>query len=114
LVDSLELDGAALAFGRELATGTISQLFSINELLAKFLDHWTLDRVERVPLAILRLAAHELLHCPDVPATVVINEAIEIGKIYAGPESKRIINGVLDRIRIHLGKSAEKPSPAPG
>ncbi len=54
----------------------------------------------RVDLAILRLAAYELIYCHDVPHNVVINEAIELSKRFGTEESPSFINGVLD----HLAK----------
>ena len=48
---------------------------------------------------LLRLALYELLHVPEVPAKVVINEAVELAKKYGSEESGSFINGILDRIR---------------
>jgi N utilization substance protein B len=93
---------SCLSFARELASGAVDKRYEINVLIRQFLKNWALDRVERVTLAILRIATYELLHRKDIPAAVVIDEAIELGKFYAGPDSKRLINGVLDRIRRHL------------
>ncbi|MDR0340121.1 MAG: transcription antitermination factor NusB [Puniceicoccales bacterium] len=101
-LEMLELPKKSLSYGRWLVEGTIANLFKINELLAKFLANWSLDRVEKVSLAILRMAAYELLYGKDVPYPVIINEAVELSKLYGGPDSKRIVNGVLDRIRRHL------------
>jgi N utilization substance protein B len=104
---ALELPEESLAYGRLLAEGTVAHLFEINALLKKFLSNWTLDRVEKVSLAILRIAVYELLFLQsDVPPLVTINEAIELGKLYADPDSKRLINGVLDNIRRHLAEKA--------
>jgi N utilization substance protein B len=56
----------------------------------------------RVDLALLRLATFELLFRPEVPVSVVINEAIEIGKLYGTKDTPAFINGILDKIsRIH-------------
>jgi N utilization substance protein B len=61
-------------------------------------QNWSFERIAKVDLAILRLAVYELIFNRDVPAPVVINEAIEISKIYSSDESKRFVNGVLDKI----------------
>ncbi len=60
---------------------------------------------------ILRLGAFELLHCPDLPAKVAINEALELAKRYSTAQSSRFVNGVLDRLQNSL-PSAEKEKPA--
>jgi hypothetical protein len=51
---------------------------------------------------ILRLAVFELLHRPDIPAKVSINEAVDLGKKFGSEDSGSFINGILDRIRLHL------------
>jgi transcription antitermination protein NusB len=48
---------------------------------------------------VLRIACHEILHCPEMPPPVAINEAIEIAKKYSTSDSGRFVNGVLDSIR---------------
>jgi N utilization substance protein B len=113
VVAMMELPEEQLKFARELAEGTIENLFPVNELLSKFLDNWSLERLEKVSLAILRLATYELLRRKDIPPAVTINEAIELCKTYADPDSKRIINGVLDRIRRYLENQC-LPSPIDG
>jgi N utilization substance protein B len=64
--------------------------------------NWRLDRMARVDRNVLRLAVHELLHLPDVPVKVVINEAIELGKKYGSESSGAFVNGVLDGIAARL------------
>jgi N utilization substance protein B len=51
-----------------------------------------------VELSILRLAVFELMHRPDIPYKVVINEALELQKVYGSEEGKRFVNGILDRL----------------
>jgi N utilization substance protein B len=109
-LEALELPEESLSYGRRLVAGTVANLFEINELLAKFLANWSLYRVEKVNLAILRIATYELLFEKDIPHPVVINEAVELAKLYGGPDSKRIVNGVLDRIRRHLEEQKNWPN----
>ena len=61
--------------------------------------NWRLDRMAKVDRNVLRLAVHELLHRPDVPVKVVIDEAIELGKKFGSESSGAFVNGVLDGIR---------------
>ena len=67
--------------------------------IAGALDNWSPDRVGHVERAVLRIALHEMLHEDDVPATVAINEAIEVVKRFGAEEAPRFVNGVLDRLR---------------
>jgi transcription antitermination protein NusB len=53
---------------------------------------------------LLRLALYELLHQPEVPAKVVINEAVELAKRYGSEESGSFVNGILDRVRETVGR----------
>ena len=70
----------------------------IDRLLAGALSNWDPARVAHTDRAVLRMAVAELLHCPDVPPRVAIDEAIEIAKRYGSNASGRFVNGVLDSI----------------
>jgi len=61
-----------------------------------------MDRMAKVDLSILRLAVFELLFRDDIPPVVSINEAIDLAKDYSSKESRRFINGVLDKIKTTL------------
>lgn len=79
--------------------GIIKHLPTLDERINGSLENYRPERVDRVDRAILRLAAYELLHCPDIPPAVVIDEAIELSRAFSTTESKRFINGILDHIR---------------
>lgn len=83
-------------FAESLVAGVSENLEQIDKALAEFSTNWALDRMARVDLALLRMAAYELLYCADVPANVVINEAIEVGKRFGTSETSAFINGILD------------------
>ena len=70
----------------------------IDELITANLVGWTLQRLPKVTLAILRLAIAEILFLEDVPVNVSVNEAVEIAKTFATPEDAAYINGVLSSI----------------
>jgi N utilization substance protein B len=89
-------------FTEELVLGAVSHLETIDPLIAELSTNWSIDRMARVDLAILRLGAFELLYRQDIPASVIINEAIEIGKRFGTRETPSFINGILDKIsRLH-------------
>jgi len=83
-------------FAERLVCGVAENLERIDQELNAFSTNWALDRMARVDLAILRLAAYELIFSPDVPHNVVLNEAIELGKRFGTEETPTFINGVLD------------------
>ena len=69
----------------------------INELANKYMDNWTIDRLNKVDKAILSLGIYELIYT-DTPSVVSINEAIELSKKYSEDAVTKMINGVLDKI----------------
>jgi N utilization substance protein B len=83
-------------FADYLLRGTLSDLEQLDAELARQTAHWKLERLAAVDRNILRLAMFELMHEPDTPPAVVIDEAIEIAKKFGAEESGRFVNGVLD------------------
>lgn len=85
-------------FADELARGVAEHLDEIDAAITRHSTNWALERMARVDLSLLRMATFELLFRPDVPASVAINEAIEIGKRYGTRETPAFVNGILDKI----------------
>ncbi len=81
-----------------LVRGVARHRREIDEAIEGVSTNWRIDRMARVDRNVLRLAVHELLHRPDVPVKVAINEAIELGKKYGSESSGAFVNGVLDKI----------------
>ena len=88
-----------LAFSRLLVAGTIERIDDVDRAITAHLDHWKLERLARVDLAILRLSTYSLLFQSDIPASVTIDEAIDLAKEFGSDDSYRFVNGVLDAIR---------------
>ena len=86
-------------FAEELIYGTLEHLEAVDSEIKEHAANWTFDRIAKVDLSVLRLAIFELLQRRDIPPIVSINEAIELGKIYSTPDSKRFINGILDQMK---------------
>ena len=86
-------------FAEELIHGTLEHLDAVDSEIKEHAANWTFDRIAKVDLSVLRLAIFELLQRRDIPPIVSINEAIELGKIYSTPDSKRFINGILDQMK---------------
>ena len=114
-VKDVDLDPALSGYGRELALQAWADRAGADALINKFARDWTADSLPAVDLAILRLAIYEMLHCPDVPPKVAIDEAIELAKVYSTEPSSRFINGLLDSIMksdLTESEKGEKPAPA--
>ena len=80
--------------------------------LSRIAHHWSLDRMPPVDRNILRLASFELLHCPEIPVGVALNEAIELGKRYSTANSGAFVNGILDQVKA-LRPFPDAPAQAP-
>ena len=82
----------------EMVNAVIGRRAAIDAIVAKYLVNWTIERLARVDLSILRVAVFELLCRKDIPAAVVINEAVELSHVYSTEEAGAFINGVLGNI----------------
>jgi N utilization substance protein B len=96
------------AFGEELIGGVIANQASIDAKIRELAQNWEFERIAKIDLAILRIAMFEMLHRRDIPPVVSINEAIDISKEFSNADSKRFINGILDRLKDQLGRDARK------
>ncbi|MDF1568248.1 MAG: transcription antitermination factor NusB [Spirochaetaceae bacterium] len=94
-----KLDDETLVFASLLTSGTLDRIDEVDEHIKTHLKKWSFERISRVDLAILRTGAYALLFQKDIPASVTIDEAVEIAKKFSSPESYRFVNGVLDGIR---------------
>lgn len=91
-------------FFTELVKGTLCNIEKIDNTIEKNLKSWKMDRIAKVDLAILRLAIYEIFFRDDIPDSVAINEAVELGKAYGTDDSGSFINGVLGRVARELDK----------
>jgi N utilization substance protein B len=96
------------SFAEELIHGVIKDINLIDEVIKRFAENWSFDRIAKVDLAILRLAIFELMRRNDIPPIVTINEAVDIAKSFSTDESKRFVNGILDRYKGELGRDPRK------
>jgi N utilization substance protein B len=85
--------------------GTLEHIEEIDEVLKKRLEHWDFTRLGKVDLAILRISIYALLFQKDIPASVTIDEAIDLAKHYGSEDSYRFVNGVLDGVRRQLSNT---------
>jgi N utilization substance protein B len=108
LVEPGLTEGSPLrAFASELMQGTVRSIARIDPLIAAHTEHWRLSRIAVVDRAILRLAIHELMEHPDTPPSVVINEALELTRLFSTEEAVGFVNGVLDAVNKSLADDDE-------
>jgi N utilization substance protein B len=101
-------------FTKGLIAGVREHQPRIDELIKEVAENWRLDRMAAIDRNILRLGAYEVLFCPEVPAKVAINEALELAKRYSTAQSSRFVNGILDRVlQLHATPSQESPVAQP-
>ena len=99
---------AHYAYGEELIQGVIAQQVDIDARIKGLAQNWDFERIAKIDLAILRLAMFEMTQRRDIPPVVSINEAIDLSKQFSNADSKRFINGILDRLKDQLGRDARK------
>jgi len=87
-----------------LVMGVASHQPELDALIVRYSEHWRLERMGAVDRNLLRLATYELLYQLDIPPKVVINEAVELAKKYGTEASGAFVNGLLDRIRLGVGR----------
>jgi N utilization substance protein B len=105
-------DAEEMAFARRVVEGVATRGDEIDALIEKASKNWRLPRMPIVDRSILRLATGEMLLLADVPASVSINEAVELAKTYGEKESRAFVNGILDRIASILGRGGRHHSQA--
>jgi len=100
------------AFGEELIHGVIEAIDDIDASIKGLAHNWEFGRIARMDLTILRLAMYEMKFRKDIPPIVSINEAIDLSKQFSSGDSRRFINGILDRFKDQLGRDARKAQAA--
>jgi transcription antitermination protein NusB len=103
------VDRSATPFTRELAEGVARQGEQLDELISRHSVGWTLDRIAPLERNILRVALYELLHRPDVPVEVAIDEAVEAAKELCSADAPGFVNGILGAAQ---RESVERPDGA--
>jgi N utilization substance protein B len=91
-----EYDDELTEYVGRLAAGVLGEKEELDRVIAERATNWDLARIAIIDKIILRMGLCELLHFPDVPAKVCINESIELAKKYSSADAKRFVNGILD------------------
>ena len=90
-------------FGRKLIDDYYEHSAEINDMIRDHLKGWTIDRIPRVSLTVLRLALSEILYGDEKLPSVTINEAVELTKKFGGNEDYQFVNGLLGSVVRELG-----------
>ena len=85
-------------FAWSIVHGVSSELDKLDDTIASYSQNWKIGRIAKIELTIMRVAVYEMLHCPDIPIKVSINEAIELAKSFGDGNSRNFVNGILDAV----------------
>ncbi len=78
--------------------GVKENLAEIDSIILSKLKNWSIERIAKIDLAILRLAIYEIIYVEDIPEKVSANEAVELAKTYGNNDSKSFVNGVIAKV----------------
>lgn len=87
-----------MEYARKLLRATIANAQEYRELMRQSSKNWEMSRLAFMDVVIMQTALAELLIFDDIPASVTLNEYVEIAKYYSTPKSSSFVNGVLDNI----------------
>ncbi|MEW7997725.1 MAG: transcription antitermination factor NusB [Candidatus Thiodiazotropha endolucinida] len=96
-LEEQDLNSFEIPYFQDLMKGVPGHLVELDELLKPTLDR-AIESVDPVERAILRLGTYELSHKPEIPYRVVINEAVELAKVFGAEQGHKFVNGVLDQV----------------
>lgn len=85
-----------------LVKGTMENLNQIDEVITNNLENWTIARLSNIDRNILRISTFEMMKSTEVPVNVVMDEGIEIAKVFGDDQSSKFVNAVLSKVKVHL------------
>ena len=110
LINRLGKDEGFFNYAYELVDGIIEKIDIIDSMIKELVDNWEFSRIAKADLGLLRVAIYEIQYRLDVPPVVVIDEILEISKEFSSENSKKFLNGVLDKVVNQLPRPARKPA----
>ena len=99
----------ARSYAEKVISGVCAHESEIDDIISKISDRWDISRMSAVDRNIIRVAVFEIYYCPDIPALVSIDEAIEIAKDFSSEKAGNFINGLLNAVKDQLPRSAQSP-----
>ena len=91
-------DAEESKYVRTVIEGVAEHEAEIEALIAEASRGWSVSRISRVALSILKLSIYEMLYMPEIPIRVSLNEAIELTKDFAEEEARAFVNGILNTV----------------
>lgn len=98
LEDEINLDENDKEYISSVVSGILTNLNEIDKYILSNLKNWTIDRISKIDLALLRLAIYEIKFDGSVPYKVSVNEAVELAKVYGDDKSQSFVNGLLAKV----------------
>ena len=98
------------SYAIELVDGIIEKKEVIDSMIRELVDNWEFSRIAKADLALLRVAIYEIQYRLDIPPVVVIDETLEISKEFSTENSKKFLNGVLDKVLAQIPRPARRPA----
>jgi N utilization substance protein B len=92
-------------FAAQLVAGTLQEMPKLDVLIESHASNWKLSRMSSVDRTLLRMASYELSNLHETDASVVIDEAIELGKEFGTAETSAFVNGILDAVKTSLARA---------
>lgn len=102
-----ELNEDLTEFTRQIVVGVLPIRVEIDQVIAKFAPEWPMDQIATIDRNIMRVAAWEMAVSGETPIKVIINEAVELAKIYGSDSAPRFINGVLGSLAEHQNEISQ-------
>lgn len=106
-IESSQPTAEAVSYATSLVEGVQDHAAEIDQLIDRYAEKWAIQRMAVVDRNLLRLASFELLWHSDVPTAVVINEAVELAKMFSTEESGGFVNGILGRLAERRNEGAQ-------
>ena len=103
-INHFEIEGADIEYLNKTIDDLIDHLDKIDKYITENSKDWKINRIAKVDLAVLRIAISEILYNESIPASVSINEAVEISKKYSNEDSHKFINGILGTVLREIEK----------
>ncbi|MCF6236680.1 MAG: transcription antitermination factor NusB [Gammaproteobacteria bacterium] len=115
-IETRPVDKVHKKYFNELLSQTIKHIEALDEKIAPTLDR-PIKEVNPVECSIIRMSTYELMYRPELPYRVIINEGVELAKVFGADKGHKFINGVLDKLahqirpeEVAIKRSAKKPS----
>lgn len=110
IAETTEINRDDWDFTLKLVLGIVKNQKEIDTAIIQQTKNWTLERMLLLDRNILRIATYEIMNTPETPISVIINEAVEIAKIYSDKDSPKFVNGILDGLKFLRGQKQNESS----